>query len=75
MEKIIPYSVGLLTASVCADNNLTPEEVEKEFNRVSPSGTTAGWRISEDTHFREGATNPCPCDQNPTTRKHYLFNC
>jgi len=75
MEKVIPYSVGLLAASVCAANELTPEEVEKEFNRINPAGTINGWKISDDTHFKGGATNPCPCDQHPDTRTHYLFNC
>lgn len=74
-EKVIPYSVGPLSASVCAANSLSPEEVEKEFNRISPSGTTNGWQISADTHFKGGAPNPCPCDKFPETRKHYLFNC
>lgn len=75
MQKVIPYSVGLLTASVCAENSLTPQEVQDEFNKISPAGTMNGWKISDDTHFREGATNPCPCDTHPETRKHYLFNC
>ena len=75
MSKVLPYSIGIFTASVCADNSLTPEEVEKQFNIVSPSGTTNGWKISEDTHFREGGTNPCPCDKFPDEKKHYLFNC
>ena len=74
-EKVTPYSIGLLSASVCADNSLTPKEVEAEFNRIHPSGTTMGWGLSGDTHFLQGQPNPCPCDQFPETRKHYLFNC
>jgi len=74
-EKVIPYSIGLLSASVCADNSLSPKEVENEFNRISPSCTTMGWKISDDTHFRQGQPNPCPCDRYPDARKHYLFNC
>lgn len=75
MNKVIPYSIGIMTASVCADNSLTPEDVEAEFNNISPSGTTNGWKLSEDKTFKGGAPNPCPCDQHPETRKHYLFNC
>ncbi len=74
-NEVIPYSVGPLSASVCADNSLTPDEVERIFNLVSPSGTTNGWKISEDTYFAQGKPNPCPCDQHPETRKHYLFEC
>lgn len=75
MEKVIPYSIGLFSASVCADNSLSPEDVEKEFNKLNPAGTTNGWMLSEDTHFRQGNTNPCPCEDYPETRKHYLFDC
>ena len=75
MDKVIPYSIGILSASVCANNKLSPQEVEKEFNKVSPSGTTNGWKISDDTHFLQGKPNPCPCDKFPETRKHYLFGC
>lgn len=75
MDKVIPYSIGIFSASVCADNGLTPTEVEKEFNRSSPAGTTNGWKLSDDTHFKQGKTNPCPCDKFPETRTHYLFNC
>lgn len=74
-EKVIPYAVGLLSASVCADNSLTPIEVQIEFNKMEPCGTQNGWVLSKDTNFRTGATNPCPCDQNPETRTHYLFEC
>lgn len=74
-EKVIPYNVGMLSASVCADNSLSPEEVEAEFNRISPSGTTHGWKLSEESHFRQGNTNPCQCNQFPESRTHYLFVC
>lgn len=75
MEKVIPYSIGPMTASVCADNSLSLEEVVTEFNKISPSGTMNGWGLSPDTHFLQGQPNPCPCDRYPETRKHYLFNC
>lgn len=75
MDNIIPYSVGLVAASVCADNKLTPAEVERLFNAAHPAGTVNGWKLSEDTHFHQGQPNPCPCDQFPETRTHYLFNC
>lgn len=74
-EKVIGYSIGIFTASVCADNKLTPEEVETEFNNTSPSGTENGWKLSEDKHFLQGQPNPCPCDKYPKTRTHYLLNC
>jgi hypothetical protein len=75
MENVVPYKIGLVSASVCAEKSMLPEEVEKEFNKISPCGTELGWVLSKDTNFRTGATNPCPCDQYPNERLHYLFEC
>lgn len=66
--------------SVCVDKNLTREQVEEEANKTSPSGTERGWKISEDTHFakktdKDPLTNPCPCEQFPESRMHYLLDC
>lgn len=75
MKKVIPYAVGICKASVCADKKLKPKEVEKIFNVMNPAGTRHGWKLSKDRHFSGGEPNPCPCDQHPETRKHYLFEC
>lgn len=75
MDKVIFYSEGPFTASVCVEKDLTHEEIVKEIAVKHPSGTEKGWRISTDTHFRQGNPHPCPCDKFPDERLHYLVNC
>lgn len=67
------YSIGFVAASICT--SLPIEEAMKRMNEENPAGTQHGWMLSEDKTFRGGQPNPCPCDQNPETHKHYLLNC
>jgi len=66
------YREGLLNASVCSSLGLEAT-VERMARRIS--GTTVGWILSEDENFATGQSNPCPCEQQPKTHQHYLFNC
>lgn len=75
MEKIIFYSVGLVCMSACVDNTVTTEELEKAANNEHPTGVRSTWKLSKDKFFRQGQPNPCPCEERPETRKHYLLNC
>lgn len=65
------YGEGLLYASVCS--SLPQEEVEARM-AARPCGTSMGWTISEAEEFADGQSNPRPCDTDPETRKHYLFD-
>ncbi len=67
------YSTGIYCASVCSA--LSIKETTRRLNAEHPTGITSDWHPSEDTHFRTGQPNPCPCERNPETHKHYLFNC
>ena len=67
------YSIGICHASVCS--SLTLEETEKQLNQEYPTGIQSQWKLSEDTNFQTGQSNPCPCEQHPKTHKHYLFDC
>lgn len=67
------YREGLCFMSVCTD--LTPKEAEEYAQLIKPSGTSRGWKISEEKTFRTGEPNPCPCDQHPKSRIHILFDC
>lgn len=67
-------SVGLVCVSVCAPKETPPADIEAWINGESPTGISSPWRISEDA-FASGQPNPCPCDQEPGTRLHYLLNC
>lgn len=65
-------SLGLCCASVCS---ALPIAEVKAFMASYPTGIASRWTLSEDTHFSNGPTNPCPCEQLPETHTHYLFNC
>jgi len=67
------YASGVCSMSVCADNQLSVDEIEMLANIYCPTETESEWEISKDK-FRDGKDNPCPCDQNPDTHKHYLLN-
>lgn len=75
MEKVIIYSQGLISMSVCAEKDLTVEEITEEVNAQNPTGISSDWAYAEGENFNSGETNPCLCNQHPDKRKHYLFHC
>ncbi len=65
------YSVGLVCASICT--SLPISEATQRLNLAHPTGV--GPWTKADEPFRTGQSNPCPCNENPYTHKHYLFTC
>jgi hypothetical protein len=74
MERVIVYSSGIVSCSVCASGKLPKREVESEVNRINPTGIGSRWKISKDKTFSSGESNPCTCGKYKN-RKHYLLNC
>ena len=72
-ERVTIYAQGLVCSSVCADGDMTPEEVEQAVNEQSPTGISSRWTISKEP-FKDGTPNPHPCEVI-STRKHYLLEC
>ena len=73
-EELIVYGNGLVECSVCT--NVTDEKrIVELVNMKNPTGLSHGWIISKDPKFLSGESNPCPCNQNPKTHKHYLMMC
>lgn len=68
------YAEGIGHASVCVPAGQPNFVTVAHLNRVSPPGTAAGWRVSDDRTFATGQPNPCPCDHDPA-RKHLLLAC
>lgn len=67
------YNLGLVCASVCS--SLSLKEISKRLNLEYPTGIKSDWRFSNSKTFLSGHTNPCHCNTNPKTHKHYLFSC
>ena len=74
MESFIAYSIGITNMSVCVKKDLSKEEIEKQANIANPTGITSQWKISKEK-FKDDSNNPCPCDQKPNDRLHYLLVC
>lgn len=73
MANVTIYAEGLVVCSVCSDGSL--EETLAAVNAMNPTGLDHGWVLSQEPEFRDGAPNPCPCNTEPETRKHYLLEC
>lgn len=67
------YASGPVSCSVCAEADLSSEEVERMVNRLMPTGIDSPWRISDES-FKDGTPNGVECHDGPT-RKHYLLVC
>jgi len=71
MDFVI-YAEGVCTASVCS--SLPMAEVQKRM-RAHDTGISSPWEWAEAEDFATGHPNPCPCNKQPDTHRHYLFHC
>lgn len=69
----VMYAQGLCRASICT--SLPIEEALARANTLDHPGTAQGWQMCADPAFHGGESNPCPCDTQPDTHKHYLLEC
>jgi hypothetical protein len=67
-------SPGLVSVGVCAPKDTPREDIEAWVNGEHPTGISSPWAVSDEA-FAGGEANPCPCDQEPETRLHYLLTC
>jgi len=73
MKKVEIYANGLVYCAVCAEKDLTIEEIEKEVNLQNFTGIHSNWKISE-SKFEDGSENPHICKKD-NNRIHYLLSC
>ncbi len=64
-------SPGLVVWAICT--NLDQAEAIEHANRVSPTGISSRWQLS-DEKFPDGEDNPHVCPDDSEC-KHYLLNC
>lgn len=74
MDNVVFYGVGVVCLSVCADKDVTTDEVVQQANDQHDGGLGLRWHLSKDTTFSTGQPNSCPCDTYPN-RVHYLLSC
>ena len=72
MDRMVTtnFFLGICHMQVCAEADVTDEEILEFCNRDNPSGTTNGWGGVE----REGDKAPVKCGDDPN-RKHFLIYC
>lgn len=73
LAELTAYSMNLVSASVCT--SLGRQDVLARMNLQCPTGVGRSWQFSDSPVFAGGEPNPCPCDTNPDTHKHYLLEC
>ena len=78
MEKVIQTVafVNIYTCQVCAEKDLTDEEVVQLLEESNPTGTSNGWSsiVREVTDVFDESCMPKPCADYPD-RMHYLVTC
>lgn len=72
-RTFVVYTIGICSASVCS--TLSVEEITKRINEEHPTGIQSKWEPSDNKEFKDGQSNPCACEQYPSTHKHYLYVC
>ena len=68
------YAIGLLHVSACAPVRMGVAEVATEVDGLNPTGLKHGWVVEAEA-FATGEPNPCPCNDHPETRRHWLLTC
>lgn len=74
MSDVRVYKSSIFSCSVCAPAEMSGDAVVAEVNRIHPAGTERGWKKSDDATFATGQPNPCPCNNNPKERQHWLLD-
>ncbi|MEO3922666.1 hypothetical protein ABGB07_02105 [Micromonosporaceae bacterium B7E4] len=65
------YAEGLVCVSVCT--SLPDDAATARINLMPPMGDRGEWVLSEAAEFADGSPHPNPCDINPQTHRHLLF--
>lgn len=66
------YALGQYYASVCT--SLTDAEATARLNATHPAGPRSRWSVADEAFFG-GQPNGAPCEKQPATHRHLLFEC
>lgn len=72
---ITDHFLGPTLMQVCAESDVTDQEILTVCNTKNPSGTTTGW-VTVIRTLETGLDNqlPTPCQDHPG-RTHFLIHC
>ena len=81
MNKVIITRpvMGICGMQVCAESDVTDEEILAVCNRDNPSGTTNGWssvirKEMDGNIFRDKDSIPVQCTDD-SSRRHFIVLC
>lgn len=66
--------VGIYAMQVCAEQDVTDEEVLAVCNRENPAGTELGWTQVARADFKQENLRPVACNDDPG-RLHLIAVC
>ena len=67
--------MGLTAMQVCAEANVTDQEILNHCNTHNPAGTTNGWmKVCREETGELTPNNPVKCDDHPE-RMHFRVEC
>lgn len=69
------HMIGICAMQVCAEHDVTDEEILEVCNKENPSGTTSGWcRVirHDENDLRHAIPVVCENDSN---RRHFIVLC
>lgn len=75
LGEVVVYAEGLCALSACAPKDMDRADLLAVINSEHPTGIRSSWSFDNAPRFRTGQPNPCPCEQEPGDRMHYLFAC
>ena len=76
MDRIVVTKVfhGIFSMQVCAEKDVSDDEILVVCNDQNPSGTTNGWSKVVRNDKEHPNCNPVKCDDD-SSRLHFLVNC
>lgn len=63
--------IGICFMQVCAEEDVTDEEILEVCNKENPAGTINGWST---VHRGTDKNGPVECNDDPS-RTHFMINC
>ena len=67
--------IGICYMQVCAVTDASDEEILEVANKENPAGTRNGWSEVARENNEDENLRPVDCDDNVSSRKHFIVIC